>query len=36
MYCIVETFEGENFHEFQGFIAIQESFLREFSWKVHK
>ena len=36
MYCIVETFEGENFHEFQGFIAIQESFLREFSWKAHK
>ena len=23
------TFEGENFHEFQGFVAICESFLRE-------
>ena len=24
-----ETFEGENFREFRGFVAIHESFLRE-------
>ena len=25
-----ETFEGKNFHKFRGFVAIHESFLREF------
>jgi len=24
-----ETFEGENFHEFQGFMAIYKSFIRK-------
>ena len=28
-----ETFEEENFHEFRGFVAIRESFLREI-WDV--
>ena len=28
-YRIAETFEGENFREFRGFVAIHESFLRE-------
>ena len=26
-YCIAATFEGENFHEFRGFLGICESFL---------
>ena len=28
-----ETFKGENFHEFRGFVAIRESFLCEI-WKL--
>ena len=32
-YRIAGTFEEENFHEFRGFVAIRESFLREI-WDV--
>ena len=34
VYDIVGTFEGENFHEFRGFVAIHEAFAAKFGCMV--